>query len=115
MRPILQDEEITISYCLPTVMGDVGERRGVIWKVFGFVCYCVRCRLDDRPHTVGIVGTRGWYGHLGEVRLWIAHGQDIGAADSDLSGGEMKKVWLGVRKWFRRRGRSEGVRWDVNV
>jgi len=96
-------------------MGDVGERRGVIWKVFGFVCYCTRRRLEGPRHTVWIVGARGWYGYLRDVRLWIAHGQDIGAADSDLSGGEIKKVWSGVKKWFGRRGRSEEVRWDVNV
>ncbi|KAG0124309.1 hypothetical protein HOY82DRAFT_617925 [Tuber indicum] len=116
MRPILPNEEITISYYLPTVlMGDVGERRGAIWKVFGFVCYCARCRLEDRPHTVGIGEPRGLCGYLRDVRLWIAEGQDLGTADGELNRGGMKKVWSGVKKWFGRWGRSEGVRWDVNV
>ncbi|PWW73475.1 hypothetical protein C7212DRAFT_347307 [Tuber magnatum] len=116
MRQILPNEEITISYYLPTVlMGDVGERRGAIWKVFGFVCYCARCRLEDRPHTVGIGGARGWDGYLRDVRMWISEGQDLGTVDGELSGGRMKKVWRGMKKWFGRRGRSERIRWDVNV
>jgi len=88
-------------------MGDVGERRGVIWKVFGFVCDCARCRLEDRPHTVGIVRARGWYGYLRDVRSWIAEGQGTEAAHSELSGEEMKKVWSGMKKWFGRWGRRE--------
>ncbi|CUS14799.1 unnamed protein product [Tuber aestivum] len=78
MRPILPNEEITISYYLPTVlMSDVGERRGAIWKVFG---------LEDRPHTVGVGGVRGWYGYLRDVRLWITEGQGLGVMDDELNG-----------------------------
>ncbi|RPA92946.1 hypothetical protein L873DRAFT_1793907 [Choiromyces venosus 120613-1] len=116
MRPILPDEEITISYYLPAVLiSDTGERRGAIWKVFGFVCYCSRCRLEDRPHTVGIGRIRGWSGYLRDVRLWIAEGQDLGVVDGELGEGQTKKTWWRMKKWFGRRRRSESVRWDVDV